>query len=474
MKRGKPDRDGSLYYQMGMVLLKIKRTVPNLGARFRSPILYKFRGLCDIICPMLDAKYVLDNADFVIEKTKSRGLELSLEEFLKLSKQRSEFLKKIESLRSQRNKASELIGQMKKERKDASSLISEMKRVSEEIRHFDGKFREIEEKIEKILLTIPNIPHKSVPEGKDSRDNIEIRRFGEKPKFSFPLKPHWEIGRKLGILDFERAAKIAGSRFAVYFGAGAKLERALINFMLDIHTRERGYEEVIPPFIANAASFVGTGNLPKFENDLFKLKGYSWYMIPTAEVPLTNLYRDEILEAEALPQRFAAYTPCFRREAGSYGKEIRGLIRQHQFNKVELMTFSLPENSYDELERMTVDAEEVLMRLGLHYRVVVLSTADLGFAGAKTYDLELWMPHRKKYLEISSCTNCEDFQARRANIRFRRASKSKPEFVHTLNGSGVALGRTVSAILESFQQEDGSVIIPEALRPYMDGLERMT
>ncbi len=310
--------------------------------------------------------------------------------------------------------------------------------------------------------------------GKGSEDNVEVRMFGEKPKLSFPLKPHWEIGKKLGILDFERAAKIVGSRFAIYYGAGALLERALINFMMDIHTKERGYTEILPPFIANKASLTGTGNLPKFENDLFKLRGYSWYMIPTAEVPLTNLYREEILDASKLPQRLVAYTPCFRREAGSYGKDIRGLIRQHQFNKVELMTFSLPENSYDELERMTVDAEEVLKRLGLHYRVVVLCTTDIGFAGAKTYDLELWMPHRKKYLEISSCTNCEDFQARRANIRFRRGAKAKPEFVHTLNGSGVALGRTVSAILESFQQEDGSVVIPEAIRPYMDGLERIS
>jgi len=276
------------------------------------------------------------------------------------------------------------------------------------------------------------------------------------------------------ILDFERAARMVGSRFAIYLGDGAKLERALINFMLDIHTKERGYKEVLPPFIANAESLTGTGNLPKFENDLFKLKGYSWYMIPTAEVPLTNLYREEILEADFLPQRLVAYTPCFRREAGSYGKDIRGLIRQHQFNKVELMTFSLPEDSYEELERMTIDAEEVLKRLGLHYRMVTLCTEDLGFAGAKTYDLELWMPHRKKYLEISSCTNCESFQARRANIRLRRDAMSKLEFVHTLNGSGVALGRTVGAILESYQQEDGTVIIPEALRSYMDGQERIT
>jgi len=423
---------------------------------------------------MFDIKFVFENTDFVIKKSKARGVNINLDEFIKLYKQKRTCLKRVENLRFEKNKTSQLISQMKKEEKDASSIISEMKKVSEEIKRLGEELKEIDKNLRKILLIIPNIPHESVPEGQRPEDNVKVRSFGEKPKFSFPIKPHWDIGKRLGILDFERAAKIAGSRFAIYFGAGAQMERALINYMLDIHTKEKGYKEVLPPFIANKESLTGTGNLPKFENDLFKLRGYSWYMIPTAEVPLTNLYREEILEASSLPQRFVAYTPCFRREAGSYGKDIRGLIRQHQFNKVELMTFSLPENSYEELGRMTIDAEEVLKRLGLHYRVVILCTADLGFAGAKTYDLELWMPHRKKYLEISSCTNCEDFQARRADIRFRRDDKSKPEFVHTLNGSGVALGRTVSAILESFQQEDGSVFIPEALRPYMDGLERIT
>ncbi len=423
---------------------------------------------------MLDLRFVIENLDFVKKKTKARGIDIDLDEFIKLYQQRKNHLKKIEDLRFERNKTSELIGQLKKEEKDTSSHISEMKKVSQEIKRLDAEFKKIDEDLKKILLIIPNIAHESVPEGQGPKDNLEMRRFGEKPKFSFPLKPHWEIGKKLGILDFERAARMVGSRFAIYLGDGAKLERALINFMLDIHTKERGYKEVLPPFIANAESLTGTGNLPKFENDLFKLKGYSWYMIPTAEVPLTNLYREEVLEADILPQRFVAYTPCFRREAGSYGKDIRGLIRQHQFNKVELMTFSLPEDSYKELERMTVDAEEVLKRLNLHYRVVTLCTADLGFAGAKTYDLELWMPHRKKYLEISSCTNCEDFQARRADIRFRRDAISKTEFVHTLNGSGVAIGRTVSAILESNQQEDSTVIIPEALRAYMDGQDRIS
>jgi seryl-tRNA synthetase len=423
---------------------------------------------------MLDPKYVLENTDFIIKKIKARGIKLNLDKFIKLSQEKKSYLIKIENLRHEKNRASQLVAQKKKEGKDPASVISEMKKVAGEIKKLEEKLREFEEKLREISLSIPNIPHESVPEGKSSKENVEVRTFGEKPKFSFPLKPHWEIGEKLGILDFERAAKIAGSRFAVYFGAGAKLERSLINFMLDVHTEEKKYQEVIPPFIANERSLIGTGNLPKFENDLFKLRGYPWYMIPTAEVPLINLYQDDVLEADSLPKRFVAYTPCFRREAGSYGKDIRGLIRQHQFNKVELVIFSSPEDSYQEHEKMTLDAEEVLKRLGLHYRVVVLCTADMGFAGAKTYDVELWMPARKKYMEISSCTNCEDFQARRANIRFRRKEKSKLEFVHTLNGSGVALGRTVSAILESYQQEDGSVVIPKVLRLYMDGLDKIT
>lgn len=422
---------------------------------------------------MLNPKYVLENAEVIIKKTKARGLDISLNDFKKLSQAKKNHLTKTENLRFMRNEASHRVAQMKKEGKDASSIISKMKKVSDEIKSLEEKLKEIEEEIRKVLLAIPNVPHDSVPEGQSSEQNVEVRKFGKTPKFSFPIKAHWEIGKELGILDFEKAAKIVGSRFAVYFGAGAKLERALINFMLDLHTGEKDYQEVIPPFIANEKSLIGTGNLPKFENDLFKLRGYPWYMIPTAEVPLTNLYQDEILRAESLPKRYVAYTPCFRREAGSYGKDIRGLIRQHQFNKVELMSFTLPEKSYEELEKMTLDAEEVLKRLGLHYRVVVLCTADLGFSGAKTYDLELWMPYQKKYMEISSCTNCEDFQARRANIRFKREGKSKTEFVHTLNGSGVALGRTVSAILESCQNKDGTVTIPEALRSYMDGLEKI-
>lgn len=427
----------------------------------------------NIICGMLDAKFVQENPGLVVERIESRGVKIDLDRFMELTGQKKENLQKIEGLRYKLNKTSKVIGQMKQEKKDASFLINDMKKVSDEIKILEEEQKTIEDERRAALLNIPNLPHDSVPAGLTSEDNKEIRAFGKKPDFSYPPQPHWEIGEKLGILDFERAAKIAGSRFVVYIGNGARLERALINFMLDIHTREKGYREIIPPFIANEDSLLGTGNLPKFEDDLFKLRGRPWYLIPTAEVPLTNLYRDEILTAESLPLRYVSYTPCFRSEAGSYGKDIRGLIRQHQFNKVELMTFSPPENSFQELEKLTSDAEDVLQRLGLHYRVVVLCTGDLGFSGAKTYDIELWMPNRKKFLEISSCTNCTDFQARRANIRFRREPKSKPEFVHTLNGSGVAIGRTVSAILESYQQEDGSVLIPEALRPFMDGLEKI-
>jgi seryl-tRNA synthetase len=423
---------------------------------------------------MLDAKFILENPELVIEKTAQRGMKLDLTEFLDLSARRRAVLQEVENLRAEQNRTSKLIGRMKKEGKDGTESIKAMKQVSDAVKIQDEKLRETDEKLHAILLSIPNLAHESVPVGLSEKDNQEIRTFGTKSGFDFPARPHWEIGTDLDILDFERASKITGTRFAVYLGAGALMERALINFMLDIHTRERGYREVIPPFIANEVSLTGTGNLPKFEEDLFKLHGYSWYLIPTAEVPLTNFYRDEILDGSRLPQRFVAYTPCFRSEAGSYGKDIRGLVRQHQFNKVEMMSFVLPENSYAELEFMTGNAETVLQRLGLHYRVVALSTGDLGFAGAKTYDLELWMPHRNAWLEISSCTNCESFQARRANIRFKREPKAKPEFVHTLNGSGVAVGRTVSAILESYQQADGTVIVPEALRPYMNQMERIT
>jgi seryl-tRNA synthetase len=423
---------------------------------------------------MLDAKFVLENLESVQNRLAARGPRISLEEFVRVSREKKDVLKKVEDLRAEKNKASEEISRLKRERKDASSLIADMRKVGDEIAGLEEKLKAFEDEIKTTLLNVPNIPHESVPVGRGAEDNKDVRRFGSRPEFGFMPQAHWDVGEKLGILDFERAAKITGSRFAVYFGAGARLERALIGFMIDMHTRERGFTEVLPPFIANAESLTGTGNLPKFKADLFKLEGFDWYLIPTAEVPLTNIYRNEILDGAVLPIRFAAYTPCFRSEAGSYGKDVRGLIRQHQFNKVEMMIFSRPEGSFDELEYMTASAEEVLKRLGLHHRVVLLSTGDMGFASAKTYDLEVWMPSRDGFMEISSCSNCADFQARRSNIRFRREPKGKPEFVHTLNGSGLAVGRTVSAILENFQQADGSVVVPEALRPYMNGLERIS
>jgi seryl-tRNA synthetase len=423
---------------------------------------------------MLDPKYVLEHLDFVKNRLETRGQPIDLEGFVRASGEKKDVLSKVEVLRAEKNKASEEISQLKKSGRDASSRILEMRKVGDEIAGLEERLKTLEEEIRQTLLNVPNIPHESVPVGRGSDDNKEIRRSGKPPEFGFEPQAHWDVGERLGILDFGRAAKIAGSRFAVYMGGGAQLERTLISFMIDLHTRDRGFTEVLPPFIANAESLTGTGNLPKFKEDLFKLEGYDWYLIPTAEVPLTNIYRNEILDGETLPRRFVAYTPCFRSEAGSYGKDVRGLIRQHQFNKVELMTFSLPETSFDELEFMTASAEEVLKRLGIHHRVVLLSTGDMGFASAKTYDLEVWMPSRKGFMEISSCSNCVDFQARRANIRFKRGPKAKTELAHTLNGSGLAVGRTVSAILENFQQKDGSVVVPEALRPYMNGLERIT
>ncbi len=418
---------------------------------------------------MLDPKFVLENVDLVRQKCEQRGFALDLTEFLRLSEAKKQALHKAEDLRARRNKASEQVAQMKRQGQDASALIAETKGVGDEIKALDEELKAYDEKIRLTLLNIPNPPHDSVPVGRDSSGNVEVRRVGAPPVFDFKPLAHWDVGTNLGLLDFERASKITGARFTVYLGAAARLERALISFMLDIHTRERGFTEVLPPFIANETSLTGTGNLPKFAQDLFKLENYPWYLVPTAEVPLTNYYRDEIIDASILPRRFAAYTPCFRSEAGSYGKDVRGLIRQHQFNKVEMMIFSLPETSFDELEWMTAGAEEVLKRLGLAYRVVTLCTGDMGFASRKTYDIEVWMPSRNGYMEISSCSNCGDFQARRANIRFRREPKAKPEIVHTLNGSGLAVGRTVAAIMENFQDEDGFVVIPEALRPYMDG-----
>jgi seryl-tRNA synthetase len=422
---------------------------------------------------MLDPKFVLENMDLVVRKCADRGFRVDLTEFIRLSEAKKTALHRVEDLRARRNKASEEVARLKRDKQDASTLIFEMRSVGDEIKILEDELKPYDEQIRMTLLNIPNLPHDQVPVGKDSSENVEARRVGEPRVFDFEPQAHWDLGTNLGILDFDRAAKITGSRFTVYLGAAARMERALINFMLDIHTRERGFTEVLPPFIANEASLTGTGNLPKFAQDLFKLEGLPWYLVPTAEVPLTNYHRDEILDGADLPRRFAAYTPCFRSEAGSYGKDIRGLIRQHQFNKVEMMIFSPPDKSFEELEWMTAGAEEVLKRLELPYRVVTLCSGDMGFASQKTYDIEVWMPTRKGYMEISSCSNCGDFQARRANIRFRREPKAKPEFVHTLNGSGLAVGRTVSAIFENYQQEEGSIVVPTALRPYMNGTPRI-
>jgi seryl-tRNA synthetase len=376
-------------------------------------------------------------------------------------------------LRALQKKVSDEVSKRKREGTDASELISEMKKVSQEVKDLDRVVEEKEKALQEFLLVIPNLPHPSVPKGTDSSENEEVRRWGEIPKFDFEPKAHWDIGEELGILDFKNGAKIAGARFTLYWDLGAKLERALINFMLDLHTREHGYREVLPPFMVNRTTMTGTGQLPKFEEELFKIEGLEYFLIPTAEVPVTNIHQDEVLEENVLPLYYTAYTPCFRKEAGSYGKDTRGLIRQHQFNKVELVKFSKPESSYEELERLLLNAEEVLKRLKLPYRVVTLCTGDLGFSASKTYDIEVWLPGQNTFKEISSCSNFEDFQARRAKIRYRVSGKSKTEYVHTLNGSGLAVGRTLVAILENYQQADGSVIIPEVLRSYLYGVERI-
>jgi len=423
---------------------------------------------------MLDLGFVRNNLSLVREKMRDRGIAGILADFEALDVERRKLLSEAEALKAQRNTVSNEIASLKKQKQDASSLIAQMKQVSASIQHLDEQAKAADEKLRDLLRNVPNIPHETVPVGRGAEDNQEIRRWGEPRQFDFEPKAHWDLGPALGILDFERAAKIAGARFAVYYGVGAKLERALAQFMLDLHTRRHGYTEVFPPFIVNSDSMFGTGQLPKFAEDLFKLEGTDYWLIPTAEVPVTNLFRDEVLEAENLPVKFCAWTSCFRREAGSYGKDTRGIIRQHQFQKVELVKFALPENSYDELESLTRDAEAVLQALGLPYRVVALSTGDLGFSSAKTYDLEVWLPSSQEYKEISSCSNFESFQARRANLRFRRGKGGKTELLHTLNGSGLAVGRTWLAVLENYQQEDGTVIVPEALRPYLDGLERIT
>jgi seryl-tRNA synthetase len=419
---------------------------------------------------MLDLKFIRNNLDLITDTLKNRGYDLDLSRLHYLDEQRRSVLVRLEDLRYQRNKVSDQIAVLKKDKEDASSLISEMKTVSKEIKKMEVDLPEIADELNKLLLLMPNIPHESVVIGEDADDNPVVRKWGEIRKFDFPPLPHWEIGEKLDILDFSRAAKIARSRFSLQRGLGATIERALINFMLDIHTGHHGYIETLPPFLVNSDSMTGTGQLPKFREDLFKVEGWDLFLIPTAEVPVTNIHRDEILSFDTLPIKYASYTPCFRSEAGSYGKDTRGLIRQHQFNKVELVIFCCPEDSEKELESLTTDAEEILQRLELPYRVVSLCTGDLGFSAAKTYDIEVWLPGQQLFREISSCSNFTDFQARRANIRFKRKRGRGTEFVHTLNGSGLAVGRTLVAILENYQQPDGSIVVPEELRPYLNGV----
>jgi seryl-tRNA synthetase len=423
---------------------------------------------------MLDIKFVRDNMDLVRRKTLERGLDIDIGIFADLDLKRRDILGEVEALRNERNTVSKEIGTLKQNKQDASELISRMGEVSSRIKKLDESLKETESELHELIMIIPNMPHESVVYGEGEDDNPVIRTWGEKPEFDFEPKPHWDIGEELGILDFARGAKITGARFTLYWGLAARLERSLINFMLDLHTSEHGYMEVLPPFMANSNSMTGTGQLPKFEEDLFKVEGTDYYLIPTAEVPVTNIHNSEILDEKELPLYYVAYTPCFRAEAGSYGKDTRGLIRQHQFNKVELVKFSQPETSYDELEKLTLNAEEVLKRLNIHYRTVSLCTGDLGFSSAKTYDIEAWMPGQGTYREISSCSNFEEFQSRRAGIRFRREENSRVEFTHTLNGSGLAIGRTVVAVLENYQQKDGSVVIPDVLIPYMNGVDRIT
>ena len=422
---------------------------------------------------MLDLKFVRKNIDLVRDTLKKRGIALDINMFLELDEKRRSILKEVETLNAQRNLLSAEISRIKKRGEEPKEQLTKIKILSQEIDAYNEKLEKIEAEIYKFLIQLPNIPHSSVPIGKDETENVVVRTWGEKPHFPFIPKPHWEIGERLKILDFKRAAKISGSRFVVYWNEGAALERALINFMLDLHIYEHGYIEVFPPYLVREQCLFGTGQLPKFKEDLFKIEGEDYYLIPTAEVPVTNLHQNEVLNEEDLPLKYVAYTACFRAEAGSYGRDVRGIVRQHQFNKVELVKFTTPETSYEELETLLVDAEEVLKRLRLHYRVVSLCTGDLGFAAAKTYDIEVWLPGQKVYKEISSCSNFETFQARRANIRFKRRGKKGTELVHTLNASGLAIGRTVVAILENYQLADGSVLIPDPLRPYMGGKEKI-
>jgi seryl-tRNA synthetase len=426
---------------------------------------------------MLDLNFVRDSLPLVEEKLRQRGMKPVevLKNFAQVDTQRRQAITSAETLKARRNRITEEIAKRKKSGQDADALIAETKQLREQVEELGIAAAEYETRLQQILVGIPNIPHASVPVGEGAEDNVEVRRWGTPPQFDFDPKPHWEIGEQLGVLDLERAAKLSGARFAVYWDMGARLERALANFMLDLHTREHGYTEVLPPFLVNSDSMYGTGQLPKFADDSFRVPhgDKDLWLIPTAEVPVTNLYRNEVLEAARLPVSLTAYTPCFRSEAGSYGKDVRGIIRQHQFQKVEMVKFARPEDSYEQLEKLTHDAEEVLQKLGLHYRVVTLSTGDMSASSAKTYDLEVWLPGQQLFREISSCSNFESYQARRANIRYRPEGKNKTEFVHTLNGSGLAVGRTWVAIVENYQQADGSVLIPEALRSYM-GTDRLT
>ena len=421
---------------------------------------------------MLDIKYLRENFVAAEKALASRGGKIDLSGFQALDQQRRELLNEAEALKAEKNKVSALIGRTK-DKSQVLDEIARMKDVSAQIKGLDDQLREVADQLSELLMGVPNIPHEQSPVGASEDDNVEISLWGEKPSFKFTPKAHWDVGEDLGILDFERASKLSGARFCIYFGAGARLERALINFMLDLHTGEHNYTETLPPFLVNRASLTGTGQLPKFENDLFHTEGVDLFLIPTAEVPVTNIHRDEILAEKDLPLCYVAYTPCFRKEAGSHGKDTRGLIRQHQFNKVELVKFVRPEDSDGELESLLKNAEKVLQLLQLPYRVIDLCTGDIGFSAARTFDIEVWLPGQECYREISSCSNFRDFQARRASIRFRREGAKKPELVHTLNGSGLAVGRTLLAILENYQQEDGSVLIPEVLRPYMGGLEKI-
>jgi seryl-tRNA synthetase len=425
---------------------------------------------------MLDPAYVRDHGDEVAAALRNRGLDPDpiLQPFAELDARRKALIPEVEGLKREQNASGEEIARAKREGRDVSDVFAANKARGQRIKDLEGQLDEVERKRADLLMTVPNLPHASVPVGRSAADNQEVRRHGTPRVFDFTPKPHWDLGPALGIIDFERATRMSGARFSVLQGAGARLERALINFMLDLHTREHGYTEVVPPFLVNADSLRGTGNLPKFEQDLFKIAGdWDLYLIPTAEVPLTNLHRSEILDGRQLPLRYTAYTPCFRSEAGSYGADVRGLIRQHQFDKVELVKFTTPEQSFDELESLTANAEEVLKRLGLPYRTMVLCTGDMGFASAKTYDIEVWLPSQQAFREISSCSNTMAFQARRANIKFRPDGTRKVEHVHTLNGSGLAVGRTLIAILENYQEQDGSITIPDALRPFMGGVERI-